>query len=84
MGRYAYFPIALIILAALLHRTLLFYTLYPYYENLVTLNPSWLTWQFLPLDLLRDHLVDALWYLQQTTPLPQIVLCLIANLVSSA
>lgn len=37
-------------------------------------NPDWLTWQFLRREALAAHLLLSLWYLQQTPPLPNLVL----------
>lgn len=73
-ARSSAFPYVLLALLVLVHRLVLFATLQPHFDALIALRPELLTWQFLPVPLLRDHLATALLYLQQNPPLPQLML----------
>lgn len=47
---------------------------------LVDQNPDWLTWQYPTIPALRDHLGLSLLYLQQTPPIPTLILGLTVKL----
>ena len=67
--------VALIIgLAVLLHRIWLWKVYGRAVRETVRANPDWLAWQFLPVDAYVGHFGAALYYLQQTPPLPHLVL----------
>lgn len=57
----------------LLHRLSIFLLFRTDLEELIASNPEWLTWQYLKVEALRDHLFKSLWYLQQTPPLPNLI-----------
>jgi hypothetical protein len=76
-GRSASSHIALsLLLVALgvLHRGLLFVEYRPQLDALIAGNPTWYTFQYLPIPVLRDQLREALLYLQQFPPLPTLVM----------
>lgn len=63
----------------LAHRLLLWGLFGSRIDAVAIANSNWLTWQYLLRDAYVDHLGTALWYLQQTPPLPHVVLGLIAK-----
>jgi len=72
----------LLIVVGLAHRCLLFAYYFDDIALMVQANPDWLTWQYLTLPALRDHLADSLLYLQQTPPLPQLFLGIALKVLS--
>ena len=74
IGRSAAAPILLLAGVGLAHRLFLFAWYFDDISLMVRNNPDWLTWQYLTIPALRDHLADSLLYLQQTPPLPQLLL----------
>lgn len=70
-GRRPYLLLAAIGLA---HRLLLFLSWRPDLDALLAQNPDYLTWQFLAFPALREHLGASLLYLQQSPPLPNLLL----------
>ena len=70
-------PFLLLAAVGLAHRLLLFFSWRPDLGALLAQNPDYLTWQFLAVPALRDHLFSSLLYLQQTPPLPNLLLGLI-------
>ncbi len=63
----------------LAHRLLLWGLFGSRIDAVAIANPNWFTWQYLLRGAYVDHLGTALWYLQQTPPLPHLVLGLIAK-----
>jgi len=63
----------------LLHRAALFLLYFPDLQQLITNNPDWLTGQFLTIPALSRHLAGALFLLQQTPPIPNLVLGIISK-----
>lgn len=59
------------------HRLVLWYLYGPQLRALAAANPDWLTGQYLPIALLRDHALAALWFLQQTPPLPNVLMAVL-------
>ena len=74
IGQSAAAPIVLLAGVGLAHRLFLFAWYFDDISLMVRNNPDWLTWQYLTIPALRDHLADSLLYLQQTPPLPQLLL----------
>jgi hypothetical protein len=72
-SRPTYLTVLLIIVSAT-HRLTLFLLHYSDLNALLTDNPDWLTFQYLTVPALRDHLWLSLLYLQQTPPLPNLIL----------
>lgn len=70
-------PYVLLATLVLAHRLLLFAQLHQQLDNLIALHSTLLTWQFLPASILQDHLLRGLCCLQQTPPLPHVVLGLL-------
>ena len=67
-------PILLLAGVGLVHRLFLFAYYFDDISLMVQNNPDWLTWQYLTIPALRDNLADSLLYLQQSPPLPQLLL----------
>ncbi|RAI43026.1 hypothetical protein [Rhodoplanes roseus] len=68
-------PIAIGIAAVvLLHRAVLWVLFGDLLDAAARANPGWRTWQYLPLSAYRDHFWASLRYLQQTPPLPHVLL----------
>jgi hypothetical protein len=57
-----------------LHRGLLFYHYFEDLRGLVRTHPDWLTWQYLSLPALYDHFWSSILFLQQTPPIPNLIL----------
>jgi len=70
----------LIVGVGLVHRLLLFWRYFPDLTALIVQNPNDLTWQYLTIPALTEHLGRSLLYLQQSPPLPNLLLGLIARL----
>jgi hypothetical protein len=70
----------LIVGVGLVHRLLLFWRYFPDLTALIAQNPNDLTWQYLTIPALTEHLGRSLLYLQQSPPLPNLLLGLIARL----
>jgi len=75
-------PVLLLIGVGLAHRLLLFTYYFDDVALMVRDNPDWLTWQYLTIPALREHLADSLLYLQQTPPLPQLFLGIALKVLS--
>lgn len=73
--------ILLIISIGLIHRLVLFWRSFPDLTTLIAQNPNDLTWQYLTIPALTEHLWQSMVYLQQSPPLPNILLGLIAQLL---
>jgi hypothetical protein len=73
-------PFLLLAAIGLGHRLLLFFSWRKDLDALLAENPDYLTWQFLAVPALRDHLFSSLLYLQQTPPLPNLLLGLILKI----
>ena len=71
-----------IIAVGVLHRLALFLRQLPDLDRLIALNPDWLTWQFLSIPAMRDHLALSLLYLQQQPPVPILLLGLLLKVTS--
>lgn len=67
-------PFLLLAAIGLTHRLLLFLSWRRELDSLLAQNSDYLTWQFLAVPALRDHLISSLLYLQQTPPLPNLLL----------
>lgn len=75
LRRYAQpISIVLIIGVGLIHRLMLFWLHFPDLHHLIAQNPAWLTWQYLTVAALTEHLWPSILYLQQTPPIPNILL----------
>ena len=59
---------AIVVLAALAHRAALFLLHRADLDAFIDANASWYSYQNLPREMLRDHLLRSLLYLQQTPP----------------
>jgi len=70
----------MIVVIGLAHRAVVFVTHASDLDALVTANPDWYTFQHLPIALLRDNLSSALLYLQQTPPLPNLIIGIVLKL----
>jgi hypothetical protein len=68
-----------IVLAGVLHRATVLAMHADALRDLVAQNADSLTWQYLPVSALTEQLASALLYLQQTPPLPHVVLGLAAK-----
>lgn len=66
--------ILLIILIGCLHRIVVFSIHFRDIQELIGHNSTWLTWQYLSIPALSEHFLDALLFLQQTPPIPNIIL----------
>jgi hypothetical protein len=64
----------LLVVVALAHRTAVFMRYFPDLRRLIAKNPDYLTWQFPPLPALSHHLAASLFFLQQTPPIPALIL----------
>jgi hypothetical protein len=73
-------PFLLLAAIGLGHRLLLFLSWRRHLDALLVQNPDYLTWQFLAVPALRDHLFSSLLYLQQTPPLPNLLLGLVLKI----
>ena len=69
-----FWPYLLIALVGLLHRLVLFLEIYPHFHELIAMNRDWLTMQYLSADVLSNELGLALLYLQQTPPIPHLIM----------
>lgn len=77
-----YFPYWALAAVALIHRAVLFASLRVPLDTLVALNGDAWTWQHLPVSVLRDNLATGLLYLQQSPPLPELLLGCIVKMAS--
>ena len=57
-----------------LHRGVLFYLYFDDLRHLVRTHRDWLTWQYLSVPALSDHFWSSILYLQQTPPIPNMIL----------
>ena len=53
---------------------MLFWHYFDDLRRLVRTHPDWLTWQYLSLPALQDHFWSSILYLQQTPPIPNLIL----------
>jgi len=80
LGSSLFFRYSVLIVAfGVIHRGLLFWNHYQDLANLISENPNWLTWQYLTIPALTEHLGMSLVYLQQTPPIPNLILGLAAK-----
>ncbi len=63
----------------LIHRVVQLFLLAAAVNRQAALNPTWLSMQFLPTDLLREHFAAAILYLQQTPPLPNLIVGILSR-----
>jgi hypothetical protein len=63
-----------ILLIGSLHRGALFYLYFDELRDLVSTHTDWLTWQYLALPALSDHFWNSILHLQQTPPIPNMIL----------
>jgi hypothetical protein len=61
-------------LVGCLHRGALFWHYSGDLRNLVRTHPGWLTWQYLSLPALEGHFWSSILFLQQTPPIPNLIL----------
>jgi len=73
MSRFGWLLLVLV-LAGLGHRALLFFRYFADLQSLIAANPDWVTWQYLPPKTLARDLPAALLYLQQSPPIPNVIL----------
>ena len=73
-GRRLAIALSLVALTAIVHRVTLFLLHRGDLDALIDANASWYTPQNLPAELLRDHLLTALLYLQQTPPVSNLLM----------
>jgi hypothetical protein len=66
----------------LLHRAIQLFLTADAVTRQVALNPTWQGMQYLPVDLFQKNLAAALLYLQQTPPLPNLVVGLLCRLTA--
>jgi hypothetical protein len=66
--------VVLIAAVVLTHRAWAWSAFRTLLDDAAAANPGWITWQYLPVAAYRDHLLSSLWYLQQTPPLPHLIL----------
>jgi hypothetical protein len=64
----------IILLTGIIHRASLFAFYFNDLNNLVNANPSWYDWHYLSIAGLKDHLFKSILYLQQTPPVPNIIM----------
>jgi hypothetical protein len=67
----------LIVSIAILHRAFILITYSTDLHALVANNPSWLTWQFPTVQAMTEHFLASILYLQQTPPIPTVILAFI-------
>jgi hypothetical protein len=72
-------PYVWIAVLAITHRVILFSIYRADFQALAEANPDWLTMQLLPLELLRANATAALVYLQQTPPVPNLLMIVAAK-----
>src|SRR5262245_18589521 len=60
--------------AGCLHRGVLFHHYFDDLRRLVRTHTDWLTWQYLSLPALSDHFWSSILFLQQTPPIPNLIL----------
>jgi hypothetical protein len=73
---------AVVGLAAIVHRGALFLQHRADLDSLIAANASWYTFQNLPLEMLRDHLLVSLLMLQQTPPASNLLVGLVLKCCS--
>src|SRR5689334_5729610 len=78
-GRVDLFVALAIAATTLLHRMVAWSLLGRLIDGTVVANGDWLTWQYLPLDVYRQHFWESLLYLQQTPPLPHVLFAAVAR-----
>ncbi len=69
--------LAALVALGIIHRTYLFIQFRASLESLVAKSDGWLTWQYFAADVLARDLSGSLWYLQQTPPIPTLLLGLL-------
>ena len=67
-------PDLLLVAIGVAHRLIVFARFRDVLIAFSTQRSEWLTWQFLPLDIEFHHFWTGLWLLQQTPPLPHLIL----------
>jgi hypothetical protein len=72
-------PFLLLLVVGVAQRAAVFTIHFPDLNRLITNNHDWLTWQFTPIPALSNHLAASLLLLQQTPPLPPLILGIIAK-----
>jgi hypothetical protein len=70
----------LLFVFALAHRALQWMLLWPEFESLAARNADFLAMQLLPAQWWQVHFLAALWYLQQTPPIPNLLFGLVTVL----
>lgn len=78
--QYVAYCMWLIISITILHRAFMLIKYSADLHALVNNNPGWLTWQFLTVKAMTEHFWESLLYLQQTPPVPTIILAGIIRL----
>lgn len=73
----------LLFLFALAHRGLQWLLLWPQFESLAQRNADFLVMQLLPVQWWQTHFLSALWYLQQTPPIPNLLFGLVTVLTDN-
>jgi len=72
----------LLFVFALAHRGLQWALLWPQFESLAQRNADFLVMQLLPVQWWQTHFVAAVWYLQQTPPIPNLLFGLVTVLTT--
>lgn len=70
----------LIVSIAILHRAFILIIYSADLNALVVNNPNWLTWQFPNVKAMTEHFWESILYLQQTPPLPTVILAFVIYL----
>src|SRR5215470_6470980 len=65
---------SIVVLAGIGHRTMLFALHRADLDALIDANAAWYSFQHLPREMLRDHLLGSLLLLQQTPPISNLIL----------
>ena len=79
ISRFGWLLLTLVLLG-LAHRAFLFFHYFGDLQSLIAANPDWLTWQYLGPKLLARDLPSSLLYLQQSPPLPNVLLGVVTRL----
>jgi len=72
-------PVLVLLAVGVAHRATVFLLHLSDLNRLIANNPDWLTWQFPPIPALSHHLAASLFFLQQTPPIPNLILGIITK-----
>ncbi len=75
-------PILVLVVLGVAHRVTVLVVHLSDLRRLITNNPDWLTWQFPTLPALSQHLAATLFFLQQTPPIPNLLLGVVTKLAA--